>query len=70
MEAQISHELLTTDQAARALACSAIYLAVLRTKGGGPTFLKIGRNVRYRRSDLEAWLNSRARTSTSEAAHG
>lgn len=25
----------------------------------GPAFIKVGRNVRYRRSDLEAYLQSR-----------
>ena len=27
-------------------------------------FIKIGRNVRYRRSDLDAWLDARRRTQT------
>lgn len=38
----------------------------LRLTGGGPVFIKLGRKVVYRRSDLDAWLNSRRRRSTSE----
>lgn len=29
--------------------------------GTGPTYVKIGRHVRYRRRDIEAWLLSRER---------
>lgn len=38
-----------------------------RFRGTGPKFYKSGRSVRYRISDLEAWLNARAFTSTAEA---
>ena len=34
--------------------------------GGGPPYLKLGRTVRYRMSDLDAWLAERLVTSTSE----
>lgn len=37
-----------------------------RLKGTGPAFLKIGRLVRYRRADLDSWLESRRRQSTSD----
>jgi len=33
-----------------------------------PPHLKLGRSVRYRWSDVEAWLETRQRQSTSEAA--
>ncbi|MCB1467593.1 MAG: helix-turn-helix domain-containing protein [Rhizobiaceae bacterium] len=39
-----------------------------RLRGGGPEFYKIGRSVRYKRSDLEEWLASRKASST--ASHG
>lgn len=29
-----------------------------RYLGRGPTYVKVGRMVRYRRSDIEAWLNA------------
>lgn len=31
-----------------------------RYKGVGPRALKVGRHVRYRRSDVEQWLESQA----------
>lgn len=31
-----------------------------RTKGGGPRSLKLGRHLRYRRSDVEAWIDAQA----------
>lgn len=39
-------------------------LAQWRHRGEGPKFLKLGGHVRYRRSDLDAWLESCARSST------
>jgi predicted DNA-binding transcriptional regulator AlpA len=37
-----------------------------RLTGRGPRFLKLGASVRYRRADLEAFLESCARSSTSD----
>jgi predicted DNA-binding transcriptional regulator AlpA len=37
----------------------------LRLTGGGPAFIKVGSKVLYRWSDVEAWLASRIRRSTS-----
>ena len=37
-----------------------------RSRGFGPKFLKAGRRVVYRRSDIDAWLLSRERLSTSD----
>jgi predicted DNA-binding transcriptional regulator AlpA len=39
-----------------------------RLRGTGPRYLKIGRLVRYRHGDVEAWLDARVRRSTSEPA--
>ncbi len=33
--------------------------AVWRVRGDGPPFVKIGRNVRYKKSDVDAWLDER-----------
>ncbi len=41
-------------------------LQAWRVRGGGPTFLKVGRLIRYRQADLDGWLESRVRHSTSE----
>jgi predicted DNA-binding transcriptional regulator AlpA len=39
-----------------------------RILGNGPPFIRLGRLVRYRRRDFEAWLNQHPRRqSTSEA---
>ena len=43
-------------------------LAKLRCYGGGPRYIKSGRLVLYARADLDAWLESKKRASTSEAA--
>ena len=41
-------------------------LEIWRVQGRGPKYIKVGRFVRYRESDLDAWLDSRTRTSTSQ----
>ena len=58
-------DLLSAPEAARHLRLSEPYLAKLRCWGGGPSFLKLGRRVVYRRSDLDAWLEGKLRVSTS-----
>jgi|WetSurMetagenome_2_1015567.scaffolds.fasta_scaffold346352_2 hypothetical protein len=35
---------------------SAFYLRSARCKGKGPAFLRLGRSIRYRVSDLDEWL--------------
>jgi predicted DNA-binding transcriptional regulator AlpA len=40
----------------------------LRVYGGGPPYVKAGRKVLYRDSDVDAWLDQRVRRSTSEPA--
>lgn len=42
-------------------------LAKLRVYGGGPDYIKVGRRVIYDTRDLDAWLASRKRASTSDA---
>ena len=37
-----------------------------RQEGTGPEFLKLGRLVRYRKSDLDRWVDAQLRTSTSQ----
>ncbi|MCP4408801.1 MAG: helix-turn-helix domain-containing protein [Gammaproteobacteria bacterium] len=39
-----------------------------RITGEGPPFIKIGRSVRYDEADLDAWIDERRRSSTSDAA--
>jgi predicted DNA-binding transcriptional regulator AlpA len=60
--------LLTTEQAAALIGFHPSYLAKARLSGTGPRFLKIGpRSVRYRRSDIDAWLAGKLRISTADA---
>jgi len=42
-------------RAAHGIKRSPGYLAVLRTKGGGPAFRKAGPQVIYEAADLDAW---------------
>lgn len=60
--------ILTPKQAAKYLHLSHRTLETMRTRGGGPPFVKYGdgRSARvvYRRCDLDAWLASRVRPST------
>lgn len=64
-EALEEKSVLTTRQAARYVELSPKTLETMRTRGGGPPYVKIGRRVVYRRADLDAWLSDRVRHSTS-----
>jgi excisionase family DNA binding protein len=57
---------LTPDEAARYVRSAKSTLAKLRVRGGGPRFVRIGKAVRYRRTDLDAWMERSAANSTSE----
>lgn len=64
-------ELMTPEQVANALLLSLRTLAAWRSSGRNPLpYLKIGGRVRYRRSDVDAWLGSQARTSTASTVKG
>jgi len=52
-------ELLTAIAAARFLTTEPRTLEAWRYKATGPVFIRVGRAIRYRRSDLETWLNAR-----------
>jgi hypothetical protein len=39
-------------------------VSLWRFQGSGPTYLKFGNRVFYRRRDVEAWLSTRERKST------
>ena len=43
-------------------------LEIWRIQGVGPRFIKCGRLVRYRIKDLDAYLDARTHSSTSEVA--
>ena len=58
-------ELLTTREAAGYLRLSQSTLNHWRLEGRGPGFTRFGRQVRYRRADIDRWL-----TETNEGATG
>ena len=52
-------ELLSPDELAARLKCSVRALQYLRTKGVGPSYVRLsGRKIRYRTEAVEAWLES------------
>lgn len=58
-------DLLNELEAAKYITMSAAFLRMARLRGvvgnrtPGPPYLKLGRNVRYRRADLDQWLEQR-----------
>jgi predicted DNA-binding transcriptional regulator AlpA len=65
----IVRPLMTTEQAAAYLGWGVSTLEQSRVSGiNCPQFVKMGRSVRYRLADLEAYVASRIRTSTAHAA--
>jgi predicted DNA-binding transcriptional regulator AlpA len=62
--------LLDTDDVAALLGLRPNTLAQWRVSGAGPTYLKVGRRVRYRVADVDAWLASHARRSTCDTGVG
>ena len=65
-------KILTTKEAANYLGVSAAFLERDRWAGARIPFIKVGsRAVRYRLSDLDTYLDSKVRNSTSEEVlHG
>lgn len=71
--AQIVHgdpdELFRTPEAAQLLGVSPQFLELGRHNGTGPKFIRLSpRMVRYKRSDLVAWLRERSHVCTKEYA--
>lgn len=61
-----NRNLVDEREAAEILGLSPGTLTVWRSTGRyGLPFVKVGRNVRYRKSDLDAWLENRTRCATS-----
>jgi excisionase family DNA binding protein len=68
-ETGLRHQLLTESEAASLLTLSVKTLRNWRVSGKGPRFVRLsGRAIRYRRSDLEAFIDAGVRKSTSD--HG
>jgi predicted DNA-binding transcriptional regulator AlpA len=56
------------EKAAELLGLSVRTLQRFRVQGRGPQFVKLGKRVFYREADLERYLDTCLRSSTSEAA--
>ncbi|MBG6218437.1 putative DNA-binding transcriptional regulator AlpA [Arthrobacter sp. CAN_A6] len=56
--------LLKADQAGEWIGKSPASLAQWRYLGIGPKFIKAGRTIRYRESDIAAWLDAQTRQQT------
>lgn len=54
----------STEALAARTATNIHYWIRLRSEGSGPPYVKMGRLVRYRRIDTDAWLSARLRAST------
>ena len=63
----ITDTFLTQSETAKLLHLSERTLERRRVEGTGPKFIKAGRRVLYRQSEIENWTNQRTFTSTSEA---
>ena len=65
MEGEMS-QLITESNAAILLCVSPATLRKWRWEGKGPKFIKVGRKVAYRDSDIAAFIDSQVRQSTSD----
>jgi hypothetical protein len=61
--------LLSEEQTARKLRCSIRQLRKWRQSRKGPTFVQLGRWVKYPHSELEEFIRSRANQSEVSASH-
>lgn len=64
--ARLETDLMTPAALAAKLEKSLAALAQWRYLGKGPQFIKLGRSIRYRASDVEAWLDQQTMQRTGE----
>jgi len=67
MKSNTTQQFLTRRQAAEFLNLKKSTLDAWATRGGGPSYIKMGRAVRYRPADLLAWAENRITRNTAEA---
>lgn len=65
-----SDRFLTQREASELTGFSASWFQRKRCEGGGPPFVKTDRYIRYRKSVLIAWMESRTVSNTSETPAG
>ncbi len=66
MQSNQTSQFLNRQQAANFLNLKKCTLEAWANRGGGPAFVKFGRAVRYRLTDLEVYVDSCVRKNTSE----
>lgn len=66
----VSERLMNEKEVSEAYGLSLATLRAWRFRGVGVVYYKIGRSVRYRASDIEAWLKESVRSSTSDPGSG
>jgi helix-turn-helix protein len=59
-------DLINTEQAAVRCCLSKRTLEKYRGTGGGPLYIQLGKAVRYRLEDLDAWIAAHRRRNTSD----
>jgi excisionase family DNA binding protein len=64
----MSLDYMTPKEAADYVRSSPSTLAKRRITGQLPNFSRIGKAIRYRRADLDAWMNGNVRKSTSNTS--
>ncbi len=60
-------EVMNTAEAAKYVRLGKPTLERVRISGEGPAYVKLGGSVRYRRCDLDEWLETKLTHSTSQA---
>jgi excisionase family DNA binding protein len=58
-------DVMTPEEVAGYLQVPVATLYAWRTKGTGPLAIRVGKHLRYRRADVDAWLEERATGQTS-----
>jgi excisionase family DNA binding protein len=66
VEEVVAERLLTPGEVATRLGIPVSTLANWRSARLGPEFLRVGRHVRYRPADLEAWIERRVVTCSAD----
>ncbi|HEY8271555.1 MAG TPA: helix-turn-helix domain-containing protein [Pseudobdellovibrionaceae bacterium] len=68
MEGNVVEDIDNTKNMAEYLNMSQSWARQARMRGDGPPFLKIGRTVRYRKTDVDEWMIRKLRKNTIERA--
>ncbi|MCB1464560.1 MAG: helix-turn-helix domain-containing protein [Nitratireductor sp.] len=68
LDSEKVNRLLTENEAGDYLNVSVRTLQSWRLRGGGPAYAKLGKAVRYRQGDLDAWVEANLTRSTSQSS--